>query len=414
MDHKLPSRQRHRRWLTLAAKALLCVGVVATFIWAAQALLQPTLEWEDLRIATVERGPLEATVTATGTIVPRTELTISSPVNAEIVAVHVSLGEHVKRGQLIMALDTQAALLALSNLEEQLALKQAEMRSQDLQRGDAIRQARARRALLEIDLESRSVLLGRLEQLAKSGTVSGTDLLEARLNVKRIDVEIAQTDADIVSLEARREADRERLDLDYSILDKQREAQARRVAMSSVTATLDGVVTSLVHDAGSVVQEGQALATIAAEDAFRVEAAVSDFYGPQLRPGQRARVTSSTSEFGGRLNRILPTATSSTLKLFIELDDPAAPAFHTNLRVDIEIVTAQKLDVLKALRGPALETAGITQVFVIKKNHAVRRPIELGISERREIEIVDGLSVGDQVIISDTSAFEHRADIRIE
>jgi HlyD family secretion protein len=313
-----------------------------------------------------------------------------------------------------MALDTQAALLALSNLEEQLVLKQAEMRSQDLQRGDAIRQAQARRALLEIDLESRSVRLGRLEQLAKSGAVSENDLLEARLNVKRIDIEIAQTDADIVSLEARREADRERLELDYSILDKQREAQARRVAMSSVTATLDGVVTSLVHDAGSVVQEGQTLATIAAEDAFRVEAAVSDFYGPQLRPGQRARVTSSTSEFGGRLNRILPTATSSTLQLFIELDDPAAPAFHTNLRVDIEIVTAEKPDVLKTRRGPALETAGITQVFVIKNDHAVRHSIELGISERREIEIVDGLTVGDQVIISDVSAFEHRADIRIE
>jgi HlyD family secretion protein len=110
----------------------------------------------------------------------------------------------------------------------------------------------------------------------------------------------------------------------------------------------------------------------------------------------------------------LPTATSSTLQLFIELDDPAAPAFHTNLRVDIEIVTAQKPDVLKALRGPALETAGITQVFVIKNDYAVRQSIELGISERREIEIVDGLTVGDQVIISDISAFEHRADIRIE
>ena len=398
----------------MAAKAALGVAVLVALGWTAQRLLRPTLDRSDLRTAIVERGPLEATVTATGTIVPRVEQTLSSPVSAEILAVHVSLGERVHRGQPIMALDTRASALTLSNLEEQLAVKNAEMRSQDLQRADAIRQAEARRALLQIDLESREVRLGRLEQLAQTGAVSESDLLEARLDVRRTEVEIEQTDAEVVSLRARREADRERLELDFSILDNQRADQARRVEMSTVTATLDGVITSLVADAGAVVQENQALATIAADDAFRVEAAVSDFYGPELRPGQRARITSSTNEFAGALNRILPTADSSSLELFIELDDPAAPAFHTNLRVDIEIVTALKADVLKVRRGPALESAGVEQVYVVDGDRAVRRPVRLGISERREIEIVEGLDAGDEVIISDTSAFERLAEIRIK
>jgi HlyD family secretion protein len=414
MDRELTRQQRRSRLLSSASKVLLAAVIVIALGWVAVSYLRPSLDPADLRVATVERGLLEATITATGTIVPRTELTISSPVSAEIAAVHVSLGEHVKHGQVIMALDTRASQLALSNFEEQLALKQAEMRSRDLQLADAIRQSRAQRALLEIDLESRGVRLGRLEQLAASGTVSEADLLEANLDVRRTEVEIEQTDAEIVSFEARREAERERFDLDYSMLDKQRVDQARRVDMSTVTARLGGVVTSLVHDAGSVVQEGQVLATIAGDDAFRVEATVSDFYGPQLRSGQLARISSSTSEFEGRLNRILPTAASSTLELFIELDNPAAPAFQTNLSVDVEIVTSEKPDVLKARRGPALDGAGIAQVYVIEGDRAVRRPVELGISERREIEIVDGLAVGDQVIISDMSAFERLADIRIK
>jgi HlyD family secretion protein len=184
--------------------------------------------------------------------------------------------------------------------------------------------------------------------------------------------------------------------------------------MSTVKATLDGVVTSLVHDAGAVVQENQALATIAADDAFRVEATVSDFYGPQLRPGQPARITSSTNEFLGRVNRILPTAASSSLELFIEFDDPSAPAFHTNLRVDIEIITAEKADVLKVRRGPALESAGVEQVYVVEGDRAVRRPVRLGMSERREIEIVEGLEPGEEIIISDTSSFEQLTEIRIK
>jgi hypothetical protein len=43
----------------------------------------------------------------------------------------------------------------------------------------------------------------------------------------------------------------------------------------------------------------------------------------------------------------------------------------------------------------------------------VRRPVRLGASERREIEIVEGLEVGDEIIISDTTAFERLAEIRI-
>jgi HlyD family secretion protein len=335
-------------------------------------------------------------------------------VSAEILAVHVSLGERVHRSQPIMTLDTRASVLTLSNLEEQLAVKNAEMRSQELQLADAIRQAEAQRTLLQIELESREARLDRLERLARTGAVSESDLLEARLDVRRTGVEIEQADAAIVSLKARSEADHERLALDFSILDNQRADQARRVEMSMVTATLDGVITSLVADAGAVVQESQALATIAADDAFRVEAAISDFYGPELRPGQRTRIVSSTNEFAGTLNRILPTADSSALKLFIELDDPAAPAFHTNLRVDIEIVTAEKTDVLKVRRGPALDSAGVEQVYVLDGDRAVRRPVRLGISERREIEIIDGLDVGDEIIISDTSAFERLAEVQIK
>src|SRR5690606_13342877 len=114
----------------------------------------------------------------------------------------------------------------------QLALKKAERRSLDLQRSDAIRQARSRRDLLRIDLESREAVLYRMRRLGERGGVSAQALLEAELDVKRTRVEIEQIDAEIVSLAERREADLERLELDLSILDKQRAEQARRVAMS--------------------------------------------------------------------------------------------------------------------------------------------------------------------------------------
>jgi HlyD family secretion protein len=414
MDRDLTPRQRRARWTSLGLKLAAAAATIGTLGWAGQRFFAPSLERSDIRIATVERGPLQATVTATGTVVPSVEQTVSSPVTAEIRDVFVSLGEPVERGRVLMQLDTTASDLALSNLDEKLALQKAALRSQTLQLADGIRQARSRRELLAIDLDSRQARLDRLERLAGSGVVSDDELLEAKLNVKRTQVELAQIDAEISSLDSRRDAELERLELEYSILDKQRADQARRVAMSSVKAPLDGVVTELVHEAGSSVAEGQALATIASTESFSVEASVSDFYGPQLRPDQRARVTSSTSEFLGRVSRILPSADSDRLTLFIELDDPTAPVFHSNLRVDVEIVTAEKADVLNVRRGPALEGAGIEQVYVVDGDRAVRTPVRLGLSERQRIEIVEGLDVGDEIILSDMSAYEHMAEIRID
>src|SRR5690606_12009132 len=175
MDRDLSARQRRSPWLKAGLKTLFAAGALAALGWSGHRYLRPSLELADVRVAVVERGPLQATITATGTIVPRSEQLIPSPVGAAIRSLHVSLGEAVHRGQVIMELDTTASTLALSNLEEQLALKRAELRSIDLQRSDAIRQARSRRELLRIDLESREVALGRLEQLGRTGAVSASD-----------------------------------------------------------------------------------------------------------------------------------------------------------------------------------------------------------------------------------------------
>jgi HlyD family secretion protein len=293
-------------------------------------------------------------------------------------------------------------------------LNRAQLRSQDLQLADAIRQAKSRRDLRAIDLESREARARRLEQLAEGGIVSEAELTEARLDVKRTRVELEQIDAEVVSLAARREAELERLELEHSILDKQRADQARRVEMSSVRAPLDGVVTALAQDAGTLVAVGAPLATIAAQRSFSIEAAVSDFYAPQLATKQRVRVRASTNELGGYLARILPAADSSRLMLFVELDDPTAPNLHSSLRVEVDLITAEIPDTLSVRRGPALEGGGTEHVFVVEGSRAIRRPVRLGLAGAQRVEIVDGLDAGARVIVSDMTAYERMAEIRIQ
>ncbi len=184
------------------------------------------------------------------------------------------------------------------------------------------------------------------------------------------------------------------------------------MALSAVKAPLDGVVTAIFPKPGAVIAEGAALATVAAQDSWGIEAGLSDFYAPQLKPGQRVRVRASTNSFGGRVSRILPTEDASRLMLFIELDDPAANQLYANLRVDADVVLAEKPDVLRVRRGPGLESGG-GQVFVIEGDRAVRKPVRFGLTGPQQIEVVGGLAAGDRIIVSDTATFDGLSQIRI-
>jgi HlyD family secretion protein len=412
MDRDLTPEQHRARRASALGKAVLLVGFIGTLGWTGHHFLSPSVKRSDLLVEVVERGPLEATVTATGTVVPRQQETVSSPVGAAVRAVLVSLGERVERGTVILQLDTTASQLELHNLEEHLASSRATLRSEQLQLEDSLRQARSQRELKAIDLESREARVARLKQLEGDGIVSKAELLEAQLDVKRTRVEVSQIEDGLLSLRKRQRAELDRLERESAILEAQRADQARRIEMSSVKAPIDGVVTAIVPKAGTVVAEGASLATIAAEASFAVEAAVSDFYAPQLKPGQGVRVRASTNTFGGRVSRILPTEDASRLMLFIELDDPAAANLYANLRVDADVVIERKPEVLHVRRGPAIEDGG-GQVYVIDGDRAVRKAVRFGLRGPQQIEVVGGLAAGDRIIVSDVQSWQGLSQIRI-
>jgi HlyD family secretion protein len=406
MDRELSVEMKRARWWRLNRAWLIVLTGAVLLALLGMRYLTPSLSREALSIAVVERGPIQAIVAATGTVVPISQHTISSPVAAEIRQVFVALGERVTQGQKLLELDTTAAELALSNAKEELALKRQELRSTDLQLADAVRQSRSKRDLLAIDLEANSARLQRLEQLGESGIVSKQELLEARLGVKRTRVELEQIEAQMKNDAARRNAELEQLNLACSMLEKKVSDQARRVALTSVAAPRAGVVTLIADQVGSSVSEGQVLVTVSGEEAFRVEATLSDFYAAQVRPGQRVNVQlSPTQTLSAHLARIVPSSVESQITVFIDLDNPSAPGLRANSRVNAEIVTVEKASGLRVRRGTSFEAGGVQDVYVLRGRSAVRTKVRTGLSSSQMIEIVDGLSPGDQVILSDMTDY---------
>jgi len=77
------------------------------------------------------------------------------------------------------------------------------------------------------------------------------------------------------------------------------------------------------------------------------------------------------------------------------------------------VVTGHRPTALRVRKGPFADGEGRREVFVIRGNRAYRTPVELGLSGFEEFEVVQGLSPGDEVILSDMKDYLHLRELRI-
>jgi HlyD family secretion protein len=140
---------------------------------------------------------------------------------------------------------------------------------------------------------------------------------------------------------------------------------------------------------------------------------VSDFYARFLSAGQPVRIGYSGQALDGTVHLILPEIQDGTLKLLINLAQPDHALLRDKLRVDVNIVTAEKSDVLLLDSGVALNGQGRQALYVIRDGVAQKRTLDLGLSDGAQVEIRSGAQVGERVIVSETTSFKHLERIRV-
>jgi HlyD family secretion protein len=366
-------------------------------------------------MAAVERGDLEATLRASGTVVPALERVLSSPIDARVIRKLKQPGAVLEAGDAILELDTTATRLEIEKLEERLAQNENERTRRRLETDNEIAGLEREIETQHLELEIARYRLGQNRKLHEEDLVSEEKLKESEVTVKKTEIRLRQLDEEIVAARETHEAQIERLDLDAGILRRELADQRRQLELAMTRAEGAGVLTWVVDEAGSTVRRGDLLARIADLGSFRVEATISDAYAPRLQVGQAVHVVAGEESIPARLARILPTIENGAVKFAVDLDDPSHPRLRHNLRVDVMVVTGFKADVLKIPRGPYIQGGGTQhQVFVVRGDRAVRTDVRLGLLGYEFYEVLEGLDEGDEVIVSDLRRKLHVAEIRVK
>ncbi len=408
MDRDLTPDEHRRRRRRTATRIGVGVASVAVVLFAASRALRPSVERAELRLATVERGTLVASIPAQGRLAPAFEEQLLAPVEGRVVRVLMRPGDTIHRDEAILELDLAAAQSDLARLDDRVARARHLHRQLELDSGREVAELERRLAEAELDLEEAGVVLAQRTRLATDGLISEGELLAAQVQRKKAELVVGELRGAVDAVRAARD---ERLSggrLELAIVEKERDELARKLGLATTRSDRDGIVTWVLADEGALVRPGDVVARVADLGAFRLEATAAELHAPRLAPGLAVSFAVAAGErLTGRIARVDPTLADASVKFTALLDRPDHPTLRNAQRVDIDVVLDERPGVLKVQRPAFGSTGARQQVFVVVGSRLERRLATFGLAGRDEIEVLSGLAEGDRIVVSDTSAFVH-------
>ncbi|HEX6996892.1 MAG TPA: efflux RND transporter periplasmic adaptor subunit [Gammaproteobacteria bacterium] len=419
MDIPRPENKRKKR----IRRALLAGGgaLVLAALTVGLSRLEPaapSVPRASVWIDTVREGEMLRQVRGPGTLVPREIRWIASQTNGRVERIFVRPGAAVEPDTVIIEMSNPELMRQTEEARYEVEMAKAELAEMELRlKGQQLDQ-RAALAAAEVEYERARL---RAEAEREAGDVvpaiqyQSSVLLAQQLEI-RLQIEEERLEQFRDSMDAQLAARRARV-------DQARNAYERRldqVAALKVRAGVAGVLQELSVEEGQIVDLGQSIARVARIDDLRAELRIPETQARDVQLGQRVEVdTRLDARHGvieGRVTRIDPAVQSGTVLVDVELVGPLPRGARPDLSVDgtIEIERLpQAVYTGRPAYGQPYSTISLFKL-VEGGRYAVRVPVQLGRTSVNAVEIVQGLEPGDQVILSDTSAWDDNDRIRLD
>ncbi len=359
--------------------------IFAVLLLAGGVLLYRTgvlLPAVDVRVTSVQKIYPSQTFTllnASGYVVAQRKAALASKITGRLIYLAVEEGSEIKEGDLVARLENEDAHAARDRAKANVEVARLNLN-----------EARA-------ELEDARSSYARRKRVVEKGMVSELELDAAEARYKKaVAVLAARESALIASQAALKEA---QVTVEYASI---------RSPFDAVVLTKDADVGDIVTPLGAAANAKAAVVSIADMDSLQVEADVSESNIEQVRVGQPCEIELDAfpnERFKGHVHMIVPTADRSKasimVKVAFEKRDPrilpemsAKVAF---LARDIE--EGEEKPVTAVLSQAVAELEREPFVFVVKDNRAEKRSVRVGRALGSYSEIVDGVKVGDKVVL---------------
>ncbi|MBN9662765.1 MAG: HlyD family efflux transporter periplasmic adaptor subunit [Acidobacteria bacterium] len=406
-------------------KKIIRRAIIVTVIVAAIPLITfglsrlkpaaPSVEGGTLWTDTVKRGPMIRQVRGLGTLVPEDTLLIPAINEGRVQKIVLRPGALVKADTVILVLANPELELAAEDLKWQVKAAEATMRDLQVKLETAKLDLRSAVARVESEFVQAKLKAERDDALGKEGLTPDLTIRLSRAAAdeagKRFDIDKKRLEISSASAEAQIAAQQvniEKLRAAY-VLKKQQVDGLR------VVAGFPGVLQQMAVEEGQRVAPGTILAKVVQPTHLKAEIKIPETQAKDIAIGQLAQVDTHNGIIQAKVSRIDPAAINGNVTVDLRLEGELPLGARPDLSVDGTVELERLSDVLYVMRPVFGQPNSVIGLFKVSPDgkEASRVQVRIGRVSVQTVEVLDGLKVGDRVVLSDMAAWDGHDRLRL-
>jgi HlyD family secretion protein len=372
-----------------------------------------------VEVTAVTQGDIWKELRFTGSVEANTEIKVYPKISATIQEMKVSLGDTIKKHGLIAVLESDDLRAQVAQAQAALEVMQAKWAQMNVgARSEEIAQAEDLVAKATANLKNAEHDYQRMKVLFEGGTVAKRQFESAELEyaVAKADLNSAQERLDML-LEGATKEDRQALQAQVSQSKAALDLASIRLSYTRITSPIDGTISERTLDAGDLAVPSKNLVTIVQMDTVKVMVYVPENQIRFMRPGLQAQLTVAAypeQVFHGTIDTVSPTLNPTTRMFSVEIkvinkDRLLRPGMfaavslsvdpHLNAVLVPKEAVLHREQYLENTANSESEIGQVNDVFVVEDGTAHMRTVTLGHESDTMVEVSDGVSMGEQVVI---------------
>lgn len=411
MDFRLPARRAIPR-LALAILILLAtVAYGAHALWIARIpLVEPGAV-----LAVAQMQPFEDQLDVRGIVSPVDTVFVDTADSGRVDEVFARDGSLVREGDPLLRLSNPQRQMDLLTRESELAQQISNLSIMEASfaenRSEQTRRLESRR----LDLVQTRKANERLQALVQEGFYPKSALEDSA----------DKFDSAVRALKNEESAQRSLVQTQVPALVEMRRAiqnvkngvavASRSVGALLIKAPRAGRLVGFDTQVGTALKQGDRVARIDDPSHYKVDAFVDEFYLSRIGVGTPAEIMVADHVIKTQVSQIFSQLKDGRFRISVELPPIASTPYNVGTAIDLKLRFGSTTNALVLPNGPWLAETGGAWAFVATKNHDVadKRTLRPGRRNLRQVEILEGLQPGEEVIVSSYQKFLNHPSLRL-
>lgn len=411
-------RKKRIRRIIYVCGAVIVAGIITLGLSRLKPAA-PSVDKSTVYPGTVERGPMTIDVRGLGTLVPETIDVISAPADGTVMKRYLLPGTPVKADTVIMDLTNPQLEQEAMDAQYQLKGAQAAYEQTKALLENQLMDKRTAAAAIRSQYQTAALDAKANKQLDDAGIVS--DIIYQKSAVQAQELQ-KQNDLAQKEVETFENSVQAQLAV-YEATVQQKKAlydlYSSQLREMHVRAGVDGMFQELDVDVGTRVAQGTKLGVVTQPSKLKAQLKIPETQAGELLIGQKADVDTHNGIIPGHVTRIDPHVDNGTRTVDVHLDGPLPDGAVPDLSVEGTIIIDKLENVLyvsRPVHGDENSTIGLFKVIGpwSDASRAERVQVQIGKVSVSNVQILQGLNVGDTVILSDMSAYDAYSNIELK